>query len=108
MRRELLENNAGRPISHGPHSIYDEASKTWVSEAEVAEVPLTAFTSQAKALRVTGRLILRRVPEKNKAKLAAGQETIFDVYRHHGFFVPPSMHRHSILLPLTGSTGPMR
>lgn len=29
---------------------------------------------------------MRRVPEKNKVKLAAGQDTIFDVYRHHGFF----------------------
>ena len=68
------------------NSIYDENSGQWVSEAEVAEVPFTAFTSKKKHHQVTGRLIVRRIPEKNKAKLAAGQETIFDVYRHHGFF----------------------
>lgn len=68
------------------NAIYDEATQAWVSEAEVAEVDFTAFTSKKKPLQVTGRLIVRRVPEKNKAKLAAGQDTIFDVYRHHGFF----------------------
>lgn len=68
------------------NSIFDETTRTWVSEAEVAEVPFTAFTSKKKSLQVKGRLIIRRVPEKNKAKLAAGQDTIFDVYRHHGFF----------------------
>ena len=68
------------------NAIYDEDSDQWVSEAEVAEVPFTAFTSKNKPLQVTGRLVVRRVPEKNTAKLAAGQDTIFDVYRHHGFF----------------------
>nr|WP_157325382.1 IS1380 family transposase [Nesterenkonia alkaliphila] len=68
------------------NSIYDETTKTWISEAEVAEVPFTAFTSKKKSLQVTGRLIVRRVLEKNAKKLAAGQDTIFDVYRHHGFF----------------------
>lgn len=68
------------------NAIYDEASGQWVSEAEVAEVPFTAFTSKKASEQVQGRLIVRRVPEKNKVKLAAGQDTIFDVYRHHGFF----------------------
>lgn len=68
------------------NSIYDEATKTWVSEAEVAEVPFTSFTSKKKHHQVTGRLIIRRVPEKNAKKIAAGQDTIFDTYRHHGFF----------------------
>ena len=68
------------------NAIYDEATGQWVSEAEVAEVPFTAFTSKKKSLQATGRLVIRRVPEKNAKKLAAGQDTIFDVYRHHGFF----------------------
>ena len=68
------------------NAIYDEATGQWVSEAEVAEMPFTAFTSKKKSLQATGRLVIRRVPEKNAKKLAAGQDTIFDVYRHHGFF----------------------
>lgn len=80
-----IEEEAWTKIRYN-NAIYDEATGRWVSEAEVAEVPFTAFTSKKKSLRVTGRLIIRRVPEKNKTKLAAGQETIFEVYRHHGFF----------------------
>lgn len=68
------------------NAIYDEATGRWVSEAEAAEVPFTAFTSKKKSLQATGRLIIRRVPEKNKTKLAAGQDTIFEVHRHCGFF----------------------
>lgn len=68
------------------NAIFDETTSTWISEAEVAEVPFTAFSSKSEDQQVTGRLIVRRVPEKNTAKLAAGQDTIFDVYRHHGFF----------------------
>lgn len=67
-------------------AIFDEATSTWISEAEVAEMPFTAFSSKKKELHVPGRLEVRRVPEKNNQKLAAGQDTIFDVYRHHGFF----------------------
>ena len=68
------------------NAIFDEATGQWISEAEVAEVPFIAFSSKKKNLQVNGRLIVRRVPEKNARKLAAGQDTIFDVYRHHGFF----------------------
>jgi hypothetical protein len=35
-----------------PNAIFDEATGTWVSKAEVAEVPYTAFTSRKKAERV--------------------------------------------------------
>lgn len=51
--------------------------------------------------------MIRRVPEKNKQKLAAGQDTIFDTYRHHGFFTTISP-RSSIPLLLTGCTAVMR
>ena len=68
-------------------AIFDETTNQWISEAEVAEIDFTAFSSKKKELQVPGRLVVRRVPEKSAAKLAAGQDTIFDVYRHHGFFV---------------------
>ena len=38
-----------------PEAIYDEASDTWVSDAEVAAAPYTAFAN-CKAHRVGGRL----------------------------------------------------
>lgn len=80
-----IDDDAWTKIQY-KNAIYDEATQAWVSEAEVAEVPFTAFTSKKKHLQVKGRLIVRRVPEKNAKKIAAGQDTIFDTYRHHGFF----------------------
>jgi Transposase DDE domain group 1 len=48
-----------------PEAIFDEATGTWISKAQVAEVPFTAFTSKKKADQITGRLIARRIPELN-------------------------------------------
>jgi hypothetical protein len=45
-----------------PRAIFDEQLQQWVSDAEVAEVPFTSFTSKAKTHRVTGRLIVRGRP----------------------------------------------
>lgn len=69
-----------------PQAIFDESSRTWISKAEVAEIPFTAFSSKKEAEQVTGRLIVRRVPELNETKRARGQDPLFDTYRHHGFF----------------------
>ena len=46
-----------------PDAIFDEATGTWISKAEVAEVPYTAFASKKKADRVPGRLVVRRIPD---------------------------------------------
>ena len=57
-----------------------------VSCAEVAEVPYLAFTSHG-GKAVPGRLIVRRVPERNTKKLTeAAQEGLFTVWRYHGMF----------------------
>ena len=69
-----------------PQAIFDESSHTWISKAEVAEIPFTAFSSKKETEQVTGRLIVRRVPELNETKRARGQDPLFDTYRHHGFF----------------------
>ena len=70
-----------------PNAIFDEATGTWVSKAEVAEVPYTAFTSKKKAERVPGRLVVRRIPDVHASrKQAAGQGTLFDLWRFHAFF----------------------
>ncbi|MEY9258374.1 hypothetical protein ABH903_001393 [Brevibacterium epidermidis] len=52
----------------------------------VAEVPFTAFASKKKSLQTTGRLVVRRIPELNETKRAAGQGALFDLFRHHAFF----------------------
>jgi hypothetical protein len=66
-------------------AVFDETTNTWVSRAEVAEIEFTAFTSRKKADEVTGRLIVRRIPELNP-KHGQGQGTLFDSHRHHAFF----------------------
>lgn len=69
-----------------PKAIYDEDSGAWISKAEVAEIPFTAFTSKKKALQATGSLVVRRIPELNETKRAAGQNALFDLFRYHAFF----------------------
>src|SRR5215204_212618 len=66
-------------------AVYDESTSTWISKAQVAEVPFTAFTSHKKAEQIPGRLIVRRIPELNPKK-SDGQETLFDTWRFHAFF----------------------
>ena len=65
-----------------PHAIYDDHQQRWISDAEVAEIGDTAFTSRPKAQHVTARLIVRRVPDLNPAH----QSELFTVYRYHAVF----------------------
>lgn len=68
-------------------AVFDEGTGRWISRAEVAEVQFTAFSAQRKSDHVPGRLIVRRIPDFNAAKhRAAGQDTLFDVWRFHTFF----------------------
>ena len=70
-----------------PHAILDEATGTWVSKAQGAEVPFTAFASKNTPVQVPGRLVVRRVPDVHaEANKAAGQDTLFDLWRFHAFF----------------------
>jgi hypothetical protein len=66
-------------------AIYDEQAQAWVSRAEVAEIDYTAFTSRPKAEQVTGRLVVRRIPDLNP-KASHGQASLFDTFRFHAFF----------------------
>jgi hypothetical protein len=66
-------------------AVLDEATETWVSRAEVAEVPFTAFSSKKTDQRVPGRLVVRRIPDLNPKK-ATGQDALFDTWRFHAFF----------------------
>jgi len=68
-------------------AIYDQTTGQWISRAEVAEIPFTAFASRRTADRVPGRLVVRRIPDLNTDKnKTAGQETLFDTWRFHAFF----------------------
>ena len=72
---ESIAEDAWTPIKY-TNAIWDEDSQHWISEAEVAEIGFTAFTSKAKAKQVTARLIVRRVPDVNPAN----QSPLFTVY----------------------------
>lgn len=70
-------------------AIFDTTTNTWISKAEVAEVPFTAFTSRAKKDHVTGRLVVRRIPELNKKDVQ--HPTLFDTHRFHAFFTTSTL-----------------
>jgi hypothetical protein len=71
---------------HYPEAFVDTDTGELVSDAEVAEMPYTAFTSKPAHLQVAGRLIVRRVKRLN-AQAAAGQAELFTSWRHHAVFV---------------------
>ena len=79
-----IGNDAWTTIKY-PKAVFDEPSGRWISRAEVAEIPFTAFTSKRKAEQVPGRLVVRRIPDLNP-KAVAGQPTLFDTWRFHAFF----------------------
>ena len=66
-------------------AVRDADEGRWVSEAEIAEVRYTAFTSKKAHLHATGRLIVRRVKRLNPATVPDGQGELFAVHRHHAF-----------------------
>ena len=78
---EVIDPDSWTPIKY-TNAVYDEAAQQWISDAEVAEIGFTAFTSKAKAKQVTARLIVRRVPDANPAH----QSELFTVYRYHAVF----------------------
>lgn len=97
------------PIEY-PQALWDEAEQRWVSDAEVAEVPFTAFTGRRKSEHVHCRLIIRRV--KRHQRLASDgtiQGELFAAHRHHAFITnsPLSMieaderHRDHALIEQT-------
>jgi hypothetical protein len=66
-----------------PEAVYDAEAGRWISRAEVAAVPFTAFSSRKRAEQVPGRLVVRRIPDLNAPD---GQGTLFQLWRFHAFF----------------------
>jgi len=81
-----IPEQAWIPIEY-PDAVFDEPSSRWISRAEVAEIPFTAFASGTPAEQVPGRLVVRRIPDLNPS----GQDGLFDVWRFHAFFTTSSL-----------------
>ena len=79
-----ITDNAWTAIKY-PNAIYEEQAGEWISDAEIAEVPYTAFTSR-RAHRADGTLIVRRVRRLNPTAAAQGQGELFATYRYHAVF----------------------
>jgi len=78
-----ISEDAWQPIEY-TDAVYDEQAARWISRAEVAEIPFTAFAKK-KAEQVPGRLVVRRIPDLNP-HARDGQSTLFDTWRFHAFF----------------------
>lgn len=85
-----IPDTAWTPIKY-TNAIFDDTTGQWVSDAEVAEIAFTAFGSKKKSEQVAGRLVVRRIPERNKT-VAAGQGTLFDLFRFHAFFTTSTLN----------------
>jgi hypothetical protein len=81
-----ISDDAWRTIRY-PRAVFDEQLRQWVSDAQVAEVPFTAFASRGKKHAVTARLIVRRVRDQNPDHVTAdAQGELFPAWRHHAVF----------------------
>lgn len=79
-----IPESAWTPIKYRD-AVWDQDEARWISEAEIAQTPHTAFTSKKAKLHVTARLIVRRVKRLNPATVPEGQGELFATHRHHAF-----------------------
>ncbi len=74
---DTITDDAWQPVKY-PGAVHDPDTGEWISDAEVAEIPYTAFGSTDHP--VTARLIVRRVKD------ARHLDALFPVWRYHPFF----------------------
>jgi hypothetical protein len=72
-----IDDTAWTPVSY-PGAVRDPDTGAWISDAEVAEIPYTAFAFTKD--RITARLVVRRVKD------ACYPDALFPVWRYHPFF----------------------
>jgi hypothetical protein len=72
-----IDETSWTPVSY-PGAVRDPDTGGWISDAEVAEIPYTAFASTPD--RITARLVVRRVKD------ARFPDALFPVWRYHPFF----------------------
>jgi hypothetical protein len=75
-----IPEGAWTPVTY-PRAIWDEDQDRLISDAQVAEVPYTAFASR-KSQAITARLIVRRVRDLN-CQAPAGQGELLTAWRYH-------------------------
>jgi hypothetical protein len=81
-----IPEQAWVPVRY-PGAVEDPDTGQLISDAEVAEVEFTAFTSKKKDEQVTARLIVRRVRDANPDHVHVNtQGELFRVWRYHPFF----------------------
>jgi hypothetical protein len=73
-----------------PDAVFDEQCGQWISRAEVAEVPFTAFSSRKPDEQVEGRLVVRRIPDVN-TPAHPDQASLFQLWRFHAFFTTSAL-----------------
>jgi hypothetical protein len=78
-----IGEDAWTPIRY-PKAVWDADEGVWISQAEVAEVEYTAFTSKPKKYHTTARLLVRRVERLGDAP--AGAVEPFATWRFHAVF----------------------
>ena len=78
-----IEEAAWTPIRY-PRAVWDDQLHCWISDAQVAEVTYTAFTSK-RGQAITARLIVRRVKDLNRTA-APGRGELFPAWRYHAIF----------------------
>jgi hypothetical protein len=71
-----IPDTAWTPVRY-PGAVQDSDTGAWISDAEVAEVPYTAFAATKD--RITARLVVRRVTD------ARYPDALFPVWRYHPF-----------------------
>jgi len=78
------------------NAVFDENAQTWISTAEVAEIPFTAFAAQKKTDQVPGRLVVRRIPDLNphttQATLFQTLDTVAADKVHRGHAIIEQVH----------------
>ncbi|BBY57596.1 IS1380 family transposase [Mycolicibacterium sarraceniae] len=92
-----IEETSWTPVSY-PGAVRDPDTGGWISDAEVAEIPYTAFASTPD--RITARLVVRRVKD------ARFPDALFPVWRYHPFFTNTDLpvadaditHRHHAII----------
>jgi Transposase DDE domain group 1 len=72
-----IDEDAWTSVSY-PGAVRDPDTGAWISDAEVAEIPYTAFASTKDA--ITARLVVRRVKDARYC------DALFPVWRYHPFF----------------------
>jgi hypothetical protein len=113
-----IPETAWTPIRYA-RAVFDEQLQQWISDAEVAEAPFTAFTSRPKRQQVTARLTVRRVCDANPDHVEVNaQGELFPAWRHYAIFTDSPLpmlaaeadhRRHAIIEQVIADlkTGPL-